>query len=472
MSSSVEAHYNTLAANTVSKRKRRELETFPVRDYNNELKRHVLASLLPCIPVGSLVLDLCCGRGGDIFKYNSIHPRQVAFVDISANSIAEARRRYDNGNRSIFYDAEFVIADCFTEQLREKIRPNNQFNLIVCHFAMHYAFESAERASTFFESVNRYLAPGGFFVFTIPSTKMIKRRATPQWKSFGNRFYQVEFPPNNADPTTYGFEYTFSLQDAVDKCQEYLVPDELLQRHLQEIGLISVIDSGFLEYASGASLMDKYPLSDTELSDVCSLYRICIAHKPVEVMTTTVPDYERELSEYCAAHGHLFLIGTLDEQPGGGWICHKSVQLCGGGQVIKQTSPLCNTAVDASNAASKLLLGAILQPKHAVTSVVFVNMECYDGPSITPYFTNQFPNAKFSLYCTQAATTSSVFSDCSNVKIEYVAQQELIDSAILIDLALFLQQTPHNTIVVITAASDHAERLFQDCRCITSIDRL
>ena len=56
------------------------------------------------------VLDLCCGKGGDLFKWcNSV--THVICVDIAELSIEQCQSRYKNSPK-IKYTAEFFTADC------------------------------------------------------------------------------------------------------------------------------------------------------------------------------------------------------------------------------------------------------------------------------------------------------------------------------------------------------------------------
>jgi ubiquinone/menaquinone biosynthesis C-methylase UbiE len=66
---------------------------------------------------GLSVLDLCCGKGGDIpAKWARAHICHYVGVDLSANSVREARTRYldsvvDN-DRVKSFPAIFIVADC------------------------------------------------------------------------------------------------------------------------------------------------------------------------------------------------------------------------------------------------------------------------------------------------------------------------------------------------------------------------
>jgi mRNA (guanine-N7-)-methyltransferase len=88
------------------KQTRQEREASPlihVRKFNNFIKSVVISTTLDQIPGDSLaVLDLCGGTGGDFPKFQHCRRvKEVALVDISPDSVAEAERRWRNG-RSTF----------------------------------------------------------------------------------------------------------------------------------------------------------------------------------------------------------------------------------------------------------------------------------------------------------------------------------------------------------------------------------
>lgn len=69
--------------------------------------------------MGLSILDLCCGKGGDIpGKWKKAKPSHYVGVDLSATSVKEARSRYINvvvdGARNAHeaFPGIFIVADC------------------------------------------------------------------------------------------------------------------------------------------------------------------------------------------------------------------------------------------------------------------------------------------------------------------------------------------------------------------------
>ena len=82
----VSSHYN---AREEQGRARRELsDIVHLRKFNNWIKA-VLISLYA--KPQDVVLDLCCGKGGDLLKWSKAGVRYVVGVDNAARSIQDAR---------------------------------------------------------------------------------------------------------------------------------------------------------------------------------------------------------------------------------------------------------------------------------------------------------------------------------------------------------------------------------------------
>lgn len=65
--------------------------TYELKRFHNSRKRELVQALSWC---ADAVLDLACGRGGDIQKWLGAGVQTVLGIDISANEVEEARARY------------------------------------------------------------------------------------------------------------------------------------------------------------------------------------------------------------------------------------------------------------------------------------------------------------------------------------------------------------------------------------------
>ncbi|KAI0086653.1 mRNA capping enzyme-domain-containing protein [Irpex rosettiformis] len=202
------------------------------------------------------VLDMGCGKGGDLIKWNKARIREYVGVDIASVSIDQARKRYEE-LRLPKFSAYFATLDCYINSLSSAIPDShlpptgNPFDVVSMQFCMHYAFESEQKARTMMENVSSWLRPGGTFVGTIPNASWLLDRleAIPEGElnlSFGNSVYSIRFEERH-HPALYGQRYWFYLKDAVDDVPEYVVHWDNFVKLADEYGLVPVYVKEFHE---------------------------------------------------------------------------------------------------------------------------------------------------------------------------------------------------------------------------------
>lgn len=137
------------------------------------------------------VLDMGCGKGGDMTKWvkarvkeyygvgTIVSPfinetRLTLLIDIAANSVDQARMRWDQRQRP--FDAKFAALDCYTEPLSKAFTPamlSQPFDVVSMQFCMHYAFETLQKVRCMLENVSKYLRTGGIFIGTVPNAEFL-----------------------------------------------------------------------------------------------------------------------------------------------------------------------------------------------------------------------------------------------------------------------------------------------------------
>lgn len=113
---------------------------------------------------GAEILDLACGRGRHA-KHFSRAGMQVTGVDISAESIAEAR--------SAVPEAEFRVHDMRVPVATER------FDGVCCLFTSLGYFETMDDDRTVFSSVAQALKPGGRFVLDFMNSGLVLSELVP-----------------------------------------------------------------------------------------------------------------------------------------------------------------------------------------------------------------------------------------------------------------------------------------------------
>ncbi|KDE06696.1 hypothetical protein MVLG_03042 [Microbotryum lychnidis-dioicae p1A1 Lamole] len=175
------------------------------------------------------VMDMCCGKGGDLLKWSKAGVKEYYGLDVAGVSVEQARARYQD-MRDRRFNAHFIRADCFGTAITEILEPGQLdplFDVVSMQFCMHYAFESSDKARRMLKNVADSLRLGGTFLGTIPDSDklMDKLNAIPAEEenlAFGNEVYGIKFDERDW-VEQFGHRYTFFLQDAVEEVPEYVV---------------------------------------------------------------------------------------------------------------------------------------------------------------------------------------------------------------------------------------------------------
>ena len=116
------------------------------------------------LPQGARVLDLACGRGRHARWFQEAG-MQVTGVDLSEESIAEARKAVPGGH--------FLVHD-----IREPVE-GRTCDLAVCLFTSIGYFERPEDDQRVVDSVAKVLAAGGWFVLDLMNAARVHMRLVP-----------------------------------------------------------------------------------------------------------------------------------------------------------------------------------------------------------------------------------------------------------------------------------------------------
>ncbi|KAF2398944.1 guanine-N(7)-methyltransferase [Trichodelitschia bisporula] len=257
-----------------------------LRSYNNWVKSVLISKCSPRA-AGAKVLDIGCGKGGDLQKWASRRIDLYVGLDSAEVSIKQAGERHREmlKSRKGFFHAEFLVRDCFGESLHDvpiiadvgfdrtldARWGGGGFDVVSMMFCMHYAFESEEKARIMLKNVAGALKKGGRFLGVVPNsdvlTDKVKEHHGKQTKSepaartpeatsnpesptapppdepikWGNSIYRVEFPGKTpADGIfrpPFGWKYFYFLEEAVEQVPEYVVPWEAFRALAEDYNL-------------------------------------------------------------------------------------------------------------------------------------------------------------------------------------------------------------------------------------------
>ncbi|XP_003464505.1 mRNA cap guanine-N7 methyltransferase isoform X1 [Cavia porcellus] len=253
-SSAVAAHYNELQE--VGLEKRSQSRIFYLRNFNNWIKSVLIGEFLEKVRQKKTrditVLDLGCGKGGDLLKWRKGRISKLVCTDIADISVKQCQQRYEDmknrrDNEYLFH-AEFITADSSKELLVDKFcDPEMCFDICSCQFVCHYSFESAEQADMMLRNACERLSPGGYFIGTTPNSfELIRRLEASETESFGNEIYTVKFH-KKGDYPLFGCKYDFNLEGVVD-VPEFLVYFPLLTQMVKKYNMKLIYRKTFMEF--------------------------------------------------------------------------------------------------------------------------------------------------------------------------------------------------------------------------------
>ena len=254
----------------------------------------------------SSLVELGCGRGGDINKWRDANIRNVLGVDLSADQLDDARRRErqgggkgKGGGQTLITWVQGSILDPTLEaQLKPKL-PNPQgADAVAMMFAVQFAFGNRSDADGVLRTAAALLRPGGVFFGVAPDAASIRAAASPsgelrlappehqfslllQLKKPSEAAVAAAGPQDDADDE-FGQPLIFSLEDTVTNgtdetgCIEYLCSRETLTKLAEAHGLERIECENMARSQVDRPLAQ--PLTEAE-AHVAGLYHICFSQK-------------------------------------------------------------------------------------------------------------------------------------------------------------------------------------------------
>lgn len=257
--SNVAKHYNSVENKSISERNKSEI--IALRKFNNAMKslmHHQAFKFANHIPNEDhepfRVLDLGCGKGGDLPKYD--RNRRVGLVvgvDVADVSIEQCKARFETfkDRPGSTFDGKFFVADLTTTDIESKLKEikcTEKFHIASCQFSLHYSFESYEKAVRYLSNASKNLMKHGIFFGTYPDGPKLLKLARQSGGTYQvDELMTVQFNTHDLNnPQPFGTKYHFKLKEVVD-CPEFLVHPEVLERLLKRLGFFKVFDRSFEE---------------------------------------------------------------------------------------------------------------------------------------------------------------------------------------------------------------------------------
>lgn len=252
-------------------KERSESSIYNIRVFHNMVKRELLTQTVEFLKSNyklntTSLLDLSCGKGGDLQKWYDNGITKVVGFDIDESSITEANRRYKSlidkllkkGVKSL-PDYKFYVMDLSKEDNLVKISDiigSEKFNIVSCQFALHYFFETDKILNTFLTIVKSYIKLDGFFITTTMNGKLMKESFL-KGEAIQNDIFEIKskVPVNELD-SKFGNKYSVTLGKKTDTdhyfagrtLDEYLVDVDVLKDVCKKKQLMFIAMTEFSEW--------------------------------------------------------------------------------------------------------------------------------------------------------------------------------------------------------------------------------
>ncbi|OQR93999.1 acylamino acid-releasing enzyme [Thraustotheca clavata] len=262
------------------------------------------------------VLDLACGKGGDMMKWAKQNVSMYMGVDIAQGSLEDAVGRIQKNRQLSQMDVQLVQGDLGKVSLLQDtlycwnakdqwhhavpVLAPYSFDMVSMQFSFHYMFCDHQSAHLFFNTLRSMLPPGGTFIATtIDPDRMMQKlmasvgeyeedgvtpapirifdskkremctirmdpttRARLLYNGAPNAEAYFEGQGNDNDDEGYGLRYKFTLRDGEDEqavdLPEYLIPNSLLHELIVQNGFQLELQENFQSFVERYSQLPRH----------------------------------------------------------------------------------------------------------------------------------------------------------------------------------------------------------------------
>lgn len=204
-----------------------------MRRFHNWMKRTELQTF----GKNKKLLDLACGRGGDIRKWIDCKIKTVEGYDINDESVKEAKQRQsDLDTKNTVIDLNVLDLSC------NALKSVKDIDIVTCFFAIHYFFDDLQKFLD--NTVNKRLKKGGYFIFTT----MDHNRIDYCLEEFDDKEVCIsEFTMKRISP--------FKIETCI---KNTIVSDKNIESTMPEESIIDILEKNGLELYSLKCFNEEY----------------------------------------------------------------------------------------------------------------------------------------------------------------------------------------------------------------------
>lgn len=209
---------------------------YNLRTRHNTIKAHLIKTF---VKRGSTVLDVGCGRGGDIHKFNKVGALVTA-LEPNCELLCEAAKRL---KKAAYPNIRLMHGDI-------RNAPSHQWDVVCYMFSIHWTL--ADNPTRQLAEAMARVKPGGHLIGTVPNGDAILR--TKKWSSPEGNFvvngnkvkFNVVGPFYSGEVQEEPILTSSALQELVGNCGGTLVSWEPLGRdNLSQFYCKFIITKGF-----------------------------------------------------------------------------------------------------------------------------------------------------------------------------------------------------------------------------------
>ena len=271
----------------------------PFQNFHNLfVKRDLIKEVAP--KTGGRLLDLACGKSGDLPKWTNAGYKKVISFDVNKPCIDYARNYYESyqnnkkkpevvyiwGDTSqlVFPDQDTALSGEGKNLIKNEIPSKYSFDVVSCQFCIHYYFENEIKLRALLQNVSDNLKIGGYFIGTSFDGKRVvealKGKKLLEGKSEDGR-------------VIWKIEKLYT-----DKMAMFNSPKSQFGRNIKVY--VSSIDSSHEEslvnYKYFTQICKEYGLEKVKVEEFGALYNQLEKQKSNQAKASQMSDVEKEFS--------------------------------------------------------------------------------------------------------------------------------------------------------------------------------
>lgn len=245
----MKAHYDMHGRRQQTGAERARGIAYPLKKFHNKIKDALIRRF--CSRRGSSggglrLLDIACGRGGDIPKWGRNGLNFVRGIDLSPSEIEEAQSRWRNRYRAQFprLTVTFEQSDNVGRSPLQGL--STQYDAVTVMFAIHYFFKNEAMLRALMRNAAAAIKDRGYFFGCCPDGKAVLKELNQR-----DRFENSVLCLNRlweGRCQVFGSAFNFKIKDTVTDggfgSREYLVFSSVFKGIAAEYGFFPVTELG------------------------------------------------------------------------------------------------------------------------------------------------------------------------------------------------------------------------------------